>query len=167
MPKFETQTRHKLCKMHDNSQLHTHDAPTVLLHCAITSTETRTLTVLYWYSDRAGDNQSLVCRNCHRIHYVNEHSLSIKALSRRFYSQSSKGKLWTRALRKLCRLLSLQVYGTELEKVEVFNGFQDFVETFYIHRGKVKSKAEEEETIVGEFKVKVELNESWGAEGFT
>lgn len=46
-----------------------------------------------------------------------------------------------------------KVYGTELEKVEVFNGFQDFVETFYIHRGKVKSKSEEEETIVGEFKV--------------
>jgi len=45
-----------------------------------------------------------------------------------------------------------KVYGTELEKVEVFNGFQDFVETFYIHRGKVKSKSEEEETIVGEFK---------------
>lgn len=45
------------------------------------------------------------------------------------------------------------MYGTELEKVEVFNGFQDFVETFYIHRGKVKSKSEEEETIVGEFKV--------------
>ena len=45
-----------------------------------------------------------------------------------------------------------KVYGTELEKVEVFNGFQDFVETFYIHRGKVKSKTEEEETIVGEFK---------------
>lgn len=37
--------------------------------------------------------------------------------------------------------------------MEVFNGFQDFVETFYIHRGKVKSKSEEEETIVGEFKV--------------
>ena len=34
----------------------------------------------------------------------------------------------------------------------MFNGFQDFVETFYIHRGKVKSKSEEEETIVGEFK---------------
>ena len=46
------------------------------------------------------------------------------------------------------------MYGTELEKVEVFNGFQDFVETFYIHRGKVKSKSEEEDTIVGEFKVK-------------
>ena len=46
------------------------------------------------------------------------------------------------------------MYGTELEKVEVFNGFQDFVETFNIHRGKVKSKADEEDTIVGEFKVK-------------
>lgn len=46
----------------------------------------------------------------------------------------------------------IMVYDTELEKVEVFNGFQDFVETFFIHRGKVKSKAEEEETIVGEFK---------------
>ena len=49
------------------------------------------------------------------------------------------------------------MYGTELEKVEVFNGFQDFVETFYIHRGKVKSKSEEEETIVGEFKVAFDL----------
>ena len=46
-----------------------------------------------------------------------------------------------------------QVYGTELEKVEVFNGFQDFVETFYIHRGKVKSKSDERDTAVGEFKV--------------
>ncbi|XP_068709292.1 myoferlin-like isoform X2 [Montipora foliosa] len=46
----------------------------------------------------------------------------------------------------------IMVYGTELEKVEVFNGFQDFVETFYIHRGKVKTKSEEEDTIVGEFK---------------
>ena len=54
-----------------------------------------------------------------------------------------------------------KVYGTELEKVEVFNGFQDFVETFYIHRGKVKSKSEEEETIVGEFKAsKVRILES-------
>lgn len=50
------------------------------------------------------------------------------------------------------RLFFSKVYGAELEKVEVFNGFQDFVETFYIHRGKVKSKSEEEETIVGEFK---------------
>jgi len=46
------------------------------------------------------------------------------------------------------------VYGAELEKVEVFNGFQDFVETFNIHRGKVKSKSDEEDTVVGEFKVK-------------
>lgn len=54
-----------------------------------------------------------------------------------------------------------KVYGTELEKVEVFNGFQDFVETFHIHRGKVKSKSEEEETIVGEFKAsKVRILES-------
>ena len=47
------------------------------------------------------------------------------------------------------------MYSSELEKVEVFNGFQDFVETFFIHRGKVKTKADEEENIVGEFKVKV------------
>ena len=46
------------------------------------------------------------------------------------------------------------MYGAELEKVEVFNGFQDFVETFNIHRGKVKSKSDEEDTVVGEFKVK-------------
>lgn len=46
------------------------------------------------------------------------------------------------------------MYGAELEKVEVFNGFQDFLETFNIHRGKVKSKSDEEDTVVGEFKVK-------------
>ena len=48
------------------------------------------------------------------------------------------------------------MYGAELEKVEVFSGFQDFVETFNIHRGKVKSKSDEEDTTVGEFKVKKE-----------
>ena len=47
------------------------------------------------------------------------------------------------------------MYNTELEKVDVFNGFQDFVETFLIHRGKVKSKSDEEENIVGEFKVRI------------
>ena len=48
---------------------------------------------------------------------------------------------------------SIQVYPTELEKVDFFSGFQDFVETFFIHRGKTKSKADEDETVVGEFKV--------------
>lgn len=51
-------------------------------------------------------------------------------------------------------VISSQVYPTELEKVEPFDGFQDFMETFHIHRGKTVAKSEEEETIVGEFKVR-------------
>ena len=50
-------------------------------------------------------------------------------------------------------LFFLKVYDTELEKVDPFNGFQDFCDTFFFHRGKKKSKENEEETVVGEFKV--------------
>ncbi|XP_048584840.1 myoferlin isoform X2 [Nematostella vectensis] len=46
----------------------------------------------------------------------------------------------------------IMVYQKELDRVHPFNGFQDFMETFHIHRGKVKSKSDEEDTIVGEFK---------------
>ena len=46
-----------------------------------------------------------------------------------------------------------KVYQTELEKVQEFNGFEDFISTFPIYRGRAKSR-EEADTIVGEFKVK-------------
>lgn len=45
----------------------------------------------------------------------------------------------------------LQVYEQELEKVDVFEKFQDMVKTFELHRG--KAKPGEDATIVGEFKV--------------
>lgn len=47
-----------------------------------------------------------------------------------------------------------KVYQTELEKVQEFNGFEDFISTFPIYRGRAKSREEEADTIVGEFKVK-------------
>lgn len=46
-----------------------------------------------------------------------------------------------------------KVYQTELEKVQEFNGFEDFISTFPIYRGRAKSREEEADTIVGEFKV--------------
>jgi len=46
-----------------------------------------------------------------------------------------------------------QVYQTELEKVDEFNGFEDFTSSFHIYRGRAKSREEEQDTIVGEFKV--------------
>ena len=46
-----------------------------------------------------------------------------------------------------------KVYQTELEKVEKFDGFQDFISSFPFYRGKAKSREEEEDTVVGEFKV--------------
>lgn len=45
----------------------------------------------------------------------------------------------------------LQVYEQELEKVDVFEKFQDMVKTFELHRG--KAKPGEDATVVGEFKV--------------
>ena len=49
--------------------------------------------------------------------------------------------------------LLFKVYQTELEKVEKFDGFQDFISSFPFYRGKAKSREEEEDTVVGEFKV--------------
>ena len=46
-----------------------------------------------------------------------------------------------------------KVYQTELEKVQEFNGFEDLISTFPIYRGRAKSREEEADTIVGEFKV--------------
>nr|XP_058962380.1 myoferlin-like [Pocillopora verrucosa] len=46
----------------------------------------------------------------------------------------------------------MTVYQTELEKVQEFNGFEDFISTFPIYRGRAKSREEEADTIVGEFK---------------
>ena len=47
----------------------------------------------------------------------------------------------------------IKVYQTELEKVEEFSGFEDFINLFPLYRGKAKSREEEEDTVVGEFKV--------------
>ena len=37
--------------------------------------------------------------------------------------------------------------------MEEFSGFEDFISSFPIYRGRAKSREEEEDTIVGEFKV--------------
>ena len=47
----------------------------------------------------------------------------------------------------------IKVYQTELEKVEGFSGFEDFINLFPLYRGKAKSREEEEDAVVGEFKV--------------
>lgn len=49
---------------------------------------------------------------------------------------------------------NFQVYQTELEKVDEFDGLEDFISSFDIYRGRAKSRDEEQDTIVGEFKVK-------------
>ncbi|KAJ7336523.1 hypothetical protein OS493_011733 [Desmophyllum pertusum] len=46
----------------------------------------------------------------------------------------------------------MTVYQTELEKVDEFNGFGDFITSFPIYRGRAKSREEEADTIVGELK---------------
>lgn len=48
---------------------------------------------------------------------------------------------------------NFQVYQTELEKVDEFDGFEDFISSYHIYRGRAKSRDEEQDTIVGEFKV--------------
>ena len=50
------------------------------------------------------------------------------------------------------------MYDKELENVEVYQKFQDLVKTFELHRGKVKPG--EDATVVGEFKVNSNYNES-------
>ncbi|XP_067038375.1 myoferlin-like isoform X1 [Acropora muricata] len=47
---------------------------------------------------------------------------------------------------------TMEVYQTELEKVEGFSGFEDFINLFPLYRGKAKSREEEEDAVVGEFK---------------
>ncbi|EDO27731.1 predicted protein, partial [Nematostella vectensis] len=47
---------------------------------------------------------------------------------------------------------TITVYQTELERVEEFGGFKDFILTFPIRRGKAKSKDDQEDAVVGEFK---------------
>ncbi|XP_048585076.1 myoferlin [Nematostella vectensis] len=47
---------------------------------------------------------------------------------------------------------TITVYQTELERVEEFGGFKDFILTFPIRRGKSKSKYDQEDAVVGEFK---------------
>ncbi|KAL9983693.1 hypothetical protein ACROYT_G005909 [Oculina patagonica] len=47
---------------------------------------------------------------------------------------------------------TMTVYQSELEKVEQFYGFEDFISSFPVYRGRAKSREEEEDTIVGEFK---------------
>ena len=37
--------------------------------------------------------------------------------------------------------------------MDEFNGFEDFISSFHIYRGRAKSRDEEQDTIVGEFKV--------------
>jgi hypothetical protein len=47
-----------------------------------------------------------------------------------------------------------QVYDTELEKAENFDGFQDFCHTFALSRGKEEDDDDEAGNICGEFKVR-------------
>uniref|UniRef100_H3CTB7 Myoferlin n=1 Tax=Tetraodon nigroviridis TaxID=99883 RepID=H3CTB7_TETNG len=50
----------------------------------------------------------------------------------------------------------LQVYNTELEEVPQFNGLTDFCRTFKLRRGKTDDDDEEDPSVVGEFKVKIQ-----------
>lgn len=45
-----------------------------------------------------------------------------------------------------------QVYNTELEEVQEFQGLTDFCSTFKLYRGKTEDE-EEDPSVVGEFKV--------------
>lgn len=50
--------------------------------------------------------------------------------------------------------MPFKIYHKELEKVPEFRGFNDFIATFPLHRGKTKSKDDEDDDAsVGEFKV--------------
>ena len=51
--------------------------------------------------------------------------------------------------------LIFKVYQTELEKVPQFQGFDDFIFTFPISRGRVTSEEDESKTNAGELKVRV------------
>lgn len=47
-----------------------------------------------------------------------------------------------------------QVFDQELEKIEGFEGFSDFCQTFKLYRGKTRDEGEDP-SVVGEFKVKL------------
>lgn len=50
--------------------------------------------------------------------------------------------------------MPFKIYHKELEKVPEFRGFNDFIATFPLYRGKTKSKDDEDDDgTVGEFKV--------------
>lgn len=48
------------------------------------------------------------------------------------------------------------MYKTELEEVPQFNGLTDFCQTFKLQRGKSNDDDEDDPSVVGEFKVKLE-----------
>lgn len=59
----------------------------------------------------------------------------------------------------ICRTSALlcvlsQVLDQELEKIEGFEGFSDFCQTFKLYRGKTRDEGEDP-SVVGEFKVKL------------
>lgn len=55
---------------------------------------------------------------------------------------------------KLQQCLLSQVFDQELEKVEGFEGFSDFCQTFKLYRGKTRDEGEDP-SVVGEFKVEL------------
>lgn len=50
--------------------------------------------------------------------------------------------------------LLYQVFDQELEKIEGFEGFSDFCQTFKLYRGKTRDEGEDP-SVVGEFKVEL------------
>lgn len=50
--------------------------------------------------------------------------------------------------------LLCQVFDQELEKIEGFEGFSDFCQTFKLYRGKTRDEGEDP-SVVGEFKVEM------------
>lgn len=59
-------------------------------------------------------------------------------------------------LPSLISFFLIQVYKTELEEVPQFNGLTDFCQTFKLQRGKSDDDDEDDPSVVGEFKVKLE-----------
>lgn len=59
-------------------------------------------------------------------------------------------------LPSLIRLFLIQVYKTELEEVPQFSRLTDFCQTFKLRRGKTDDDDEDDPSVVGEFKVKIQ-----------
>lgn len=59
-------------------------------------------------------------------------------------------------LPSLISLFLIQVYKTELEEVPQFNRLTDFCRTFKLQRGKTDDDDEDDPSVVGEFKVKIQ-----------